>query len=57
MKRIIRIIVSLAVGGYLVNSYIENKAKRKSERAETKRIEQATKLAVTQLVSRTGAVV
>lgn len=52
MKRIVWIIAVVIVVGYFVNSYMENKA----ERAEAKRVEQATKTAVSQMVSRTNAV-
>jgi len=50
------IIVALSFGAYLFNSCMDDKAKRESERAEAIRIEQATKSAVAQLVSRTGAI-
>ena len=56
MKKIILIIIAVVIGGYFVNSYMENKAKRDAEVAEAKRIEQATKSAVAQMVSQTGAV-
>ena len=56
MKKVILIIVVLVVGGYFVNSYLENKATRKAEQAEAKRIEQAAKSAVAQMVSQTNAV-
>ena len=56
MKKVIWIIVALAVGGYFVNSCIKIKAKRNAEAAETKRIEEATKSAISAMVSRTGAI-
>ena len=56
MKKIIWIIVALVIGGYLVNSYLENEAKRDAERAEAKRVKQTIKSAVAEMVSRTGAV-
>ena len=56
MKRIIWIIVAVAVVGYFFNSYTENKAKRETDRVEAERIEQATKDAVSQMTSRTNAV-
>lgn len=60
MKKIIWIILALAVGAYFVNSYLENEAKRELVEVEQKRIwqatQQATKLAVAQMVSRTSAV-
>lgn len=56
MKKIIWILVALVVGAYFVNSYMENKAKSEAELSEAKRIEQATKTAVSQMVSRTDAI-
>lgn len=56
MKKVLWIIVALAVGAYFVNSYLENKVKREAERAEAKRIEEATRTTVSAIVSRTGAV-
>ena len=56
MKKIIWIIVALVIGGYFVNSYLENEAKRDAERAEAKRVKQTIKPAVAEMVSRTGAV-
>jgi hypothetical protein len=56
MKKVIWIIVALAVGGYFINSCIRTKAKGNAEAAETKRIEEATKSAISAMVSRTGAV-
>ena len=61
MKKTILIIVSwiivwLIIGGYFVNSYLENEAKHDAERAEAKRVEQTIKSAVAEMVSRTGAV-
>jgi len=56
MKRILWIIVVVGVVAYFFNSYMENKARREAERAEAERIEQATKTAVSQMVSRTNAI-
>jgi len=56
MKRIIWIIFAVAVVAYFFNSYMENKARSEAERAVTERIEQATKIAVSQIASRTNAV-
>jgi hypothetical protein len=56
MKKVILVIVVLAVAGYFANSYLEKKAKRETERAEAKRIGQVTKSAVSAMVSRTDAV-
>lgn len=56
MKRIVLIIAAIAVAGYFFNSYMENKARRKAERVEAERIEQATKTALSQMASRTNAV-
>jgi len=56
MKKIICILVALVVGGYFVNSYLENKANREAKEAEAKRIELSIKSSVAQMVSRTGAI-
>ncbi|MBL1276736.1 MAG: hypothetical protein COB30_011675 [Ectothiorhodospiraceae bacterium] len=56
MKRIVWIIIVVAVVGYFFNSYTVNKAKREAERAEAERIEQTTKTAVSQMASHTNAV-
>jgi hypothetical protein len=56
MKRIVWIIIAVALVGYFFNSYTVNKAKREAERAESKRIEQATKTSVLQMASRSNAV-
>lgn len=56
MKKIIGIIIVIVVGGYFINSYIENNAKREAERVKSERIEQATRLAVSEMVTRTNAV-
>ena len=56
MKRIVWVIVLLAIGGYFVNSYLEKKAKKEAERAEQKRIEQTTKSLVAEMIIRTNAV-
>ena len=57
MKKIIWIIVVVAIGSYFFNSYMGNKARREAEQAEAERIEQATKTTVSQMTSRTNAVV
>ncbi len=56
MKKIVYILVALVVGSYFVNSYLENKATREAERKAKEKILQATKAAVSQMVSRTGAI-
>ena len=56
MKKFIWILLALVVGGYFVNSYLEEKATREAERAEAEKIEQATKAAVFQMVLRTDAI-
>ena len=63
MKRIVWIIVAVAVAGYLFNSYVENKDRREAERAEEaeraaeeERIEKSTKAAVSEMASRMNAV-
>ena len=55
MKRIIWIIVAVVVLGFFFNSYMEKRDRRKAERAEAERIERTTKIAVSQMVSRTNA--
>ncbi|MFZ5990146.1 MAG: hypothetical protein ACOYWZ_23880 [Bacillota bacterium] len=56
MKKIVWIIIVVAVGGYFINSYMENKAKREAERAKEEKIALATKTAVSQMASRANAV-
>jgi hypothetical protein len=56
MKKVIWIIVVLAIAGYFVNSYLQKRAKREAERAEAERIEQNIKSSVAEMVSRTNAV-
>ncbi len=56
MKKIVWIIITVAVVGYFINSYTVNKAKREAEKAEAERAEQATKAAVSQMTTRTNAV-
>lgn len=56
MKKTIWILIALVAGGYFVNSYFENKAKREAEEAEAKRVERAIRSSVAQMVSRTGAI-
>lgn len=56
MKRIVWIIAALIAVGYFGNSYMENQARREAARAEEKRIEQAIKSAVSQMVVRTKAI-
>jgi hypothetical protein len=55
LRKVIWVIVGLAVGGYLLNSYLEKKAKREEELTEAKRIERTVRSAVDEMVSRTGA--
>ena len=56
MKKIVWIIIVIAVGGYFINLYMENKAKREAEHAKEEKIALATKTAVSQMASRTNAV-
>ena len=56
MKKIIWIIVLLAIAGYFVISHLEKRAKDEAERAEQKRIEQTTKSLVQEMISRTNAI-
>jgi hypothetical protein len=55
MKKIIWIVIILAIAGYFVNSYLDRRAKRQAEQAEEKRIEQITKLSVKNMVSKANA--
>ena len=56
MKKIVWIIIVIAVAGYFINSYMENKARREAERAEEEKIELTTKTAISQMALRTNAV-
>jgi len=56
MKKILWIFVALAVGGYFLNSNMESKAKREAQQAEANRIKEATQSAISEMVSRTGAI-
>ena len=56
MKRIIWIIAAVLVVGYFFNSYMQEQARRKAERAETERIEQVTKVNVSEMATRANAV-
>lgn len=56
MKKIVWLIIVIATGGYFINSHMESKARREAKRAEEKKIELATKTAVSQMASRTNAV-
>ena len=56
MKRVLWIIVLLSICGYFVRLYLENSTERKTEKAETKRVDQETKSAIEEMVSRTNAI-
>jgi len=56
MKRVVWIITVIALVGYFFNSYTVDKAERESERAESERIKQNIKIAVSQMASRSNAV-
>ena len=56
MKRAIWIIAILLIGGYFVNNYFENRAKREAEKAAAEKIEKAIKSEVSLLAGRTNAV-
>lgn len=56
MKRAIWIIVIILIGGFFVNNYLKNKAKKEAEKAEAKRIEENTKALVAEMVTRTNAI-
>jgi hypothetical protein len=54
--RAIFAIVIVLLGAFFVNVLLRNKAEREAERSEAKRIEEATKALVAQLVARTKAI-
>ena len=56
MKKIIWVLIVVAVAGYFFNSYTENKARRDTKRAELEKIEQTTRAAVSQMAARTNAI-
>lgn len=60
MKKLIWLIISISIIAYISYIYIEtqkeSKAKNDANLAESKRIEQVTKSAVAEMVSRTGAI-
>jgi hypothetical protein len=56
MKKIIWIILILAVGGFFVNLYMDRKAKREAKEEEAERTKQTIKLAVTKMVVQTNAI-
>lgn len=56
MKKFVWVIIVLLVGGYFVNSYIENKAKRKAEQEKEQRVEQTLRSSVEKMVSRTNSI-
>jgi hypothetical protein len=55
MKKIIWIIVAIAVGLYFVHSYMAERAEREAKEIEAKRLEQAVRSQVAEMVARTGA--
>ncbi len=56
IKRTIAIIVIVLIGGYFVNKYFENKAKKEAERFERKKIEETIRASVSEMVRRTNAI-
>ena len=56
MKKVIWIIVVLVVAGFLVNSYIQKRAKEKADRAEAERIEKNIRSSVSTMVSKSNAI-
>lgn len=56
LKRVIFIIVIVLIGAYFVNNYFEKRAKEEAEKAEAKRIEEATKASVAEMVAQTNAI-
>lgn len=57
MKKIIWIVILLAVVGYFVTSHMEKKAKHEAQRAKAEIIQQATRAAVTKMAFRANAIV
>lgn len=55
MKRIVWIIIIIAVIGYFISNYLEDQAKKKADEAEKERIELATKDAVSKMVQQHNA--
>ena len=55
MKRFIWLIIIVAISGYMVNSSLENKARKEAERTNEKKFENDTRIAVSGLVQRTNA--
>jgi hypothetical protein len=56
IKRVIWIIIIVLIGGYFVNSYLEDKAKLRAEKEEAEQREKASKAAIAQLVKSYDAV-
>ncbi|MBW2075640.1 MAG: hypothetical protein JRI58_12995 [Deltaproteobacteria bacterium] len=56
VKRLIWALVLLAVCAYFLNSYLENRAKKKAEREKAQKIERSIRSAVNEMVSRFDAV-
>lgn len=54
--RIIWILIAVAIGAFVLNRYIDNKAKDKLQEAETQRKFQDTKMAVSQMSARYNAI-
>jgi hypothetical protein len=55
-SRLIWIAIVVALGVFVVNSHLEQKAKRDAQRAETSRVQQEVKTAVSQISERQNAI-
>jgi hypothetical protein len=56
VKRVVWVVVVLAIGAYLLNGYLQKRTREKAEREKAKRIEQSIRLTVDQMVLRFNAV-
>lgn len=55
MKKVLLAVLFIAIVAFFVNSHIQEQARREVERAEAERIEQLTKLNVTELIVHTNS--
>lgn len=56
MKRIIWILIIIAIGAYFINYYFDKKAKEKAKLEETKKIENAIKTSINDMVMKFNAI-
>lgn len=55
-KRLVWIVIVFAVIAYFVNDYLEDRSRKKAEKAKEEQIEKITRATVSQLVSKTNAI-